>query len=270
MPFIKANNINFYYEQHGQGEDLVLISGLSADHAAWDLQLERLSKQFRVTVFDNRGTGQTDTPPGMYTSELMAEDTVALMNALNIESAHVAGHSMGGQIAQAVGLHYPERIKKLIIVCSTPKSPETANILLSLSLKLAEAGVGEALLIENSMPIIFASKYLEDKNNIPVHVDRVLARECPQTVEGYVSQLNACITHDVIKQLGKITVPTLVIGGEDDILFPIHHSEVMASKIPNALLMRLEDVAHMPNYECPEKYADAILDFCTVDSRASA
>src|SRR3990167_9486363 len=117
MPKITANNISMHYEQHGTGDDLVLIGGLTSDHQVWKSALRILSQYFRVLIFDNRGAGQTDTPDLPYTTELMAKDTLALMTALNIPRAHIVGHSLGGCIAQQMALIAPDKVKKLVIAC---------------------------------------------------------------------------------------------------------------------------------------------------------
>src|SRR3989338_10152352 len=118
MPIITANNINIYYEQHGEGEDLILIAGLTADHHAWKSILRVLSKQFRVLVLDNRGAGQTDTPDYPYTTEMMANDVLQLMDACGINQAYIIGHSLGGCITQKIACIAPDRIKKMVIACS--------------------------------------------------------------------------------------------------------------------------------------------------------
>ena len=98
MPKIHHNDIEIYYEQHGDGEPLLLIAGMSVDHTAWLSILDGLSKKFQVTIFDNRGCGQTSSPKGPYTLQQMADDTAALMTALHLDQAHILGGSLGGAL----------------------------------------------------------------------------------------------------------------------------------------------------------------------------
>ena len=116
MPTIHVNDIEMYYEIHGEGEPLVLIVGLGTDLSEWDGIIGWLAKKYRVFAFDNRGAGRTDKPDLPYSLEMMADDTEGLMNALAIEQAHILGISMGGRIALAFVLQHPQRVKSLILV----------------------------------------------------------------------------------------------------------------------------------------------------------
>src|SRR6266567_1513059 len=116
MPYVKVNDINMYYEIHGDGEPLVLIVGLATDISEWDAIIGWLAKKYKVLAFDNRGAGRTDKPDAHYSIEMMANDTVGLMQTLGIEQAHVLGISMGGRIALALALQHPKRVKKLVLV----------------------------------------------------------------------------------------------------------------------------------------------------------
>ena len=112
MSKIKLNNANFYYELHGKGHPLILIAGYSGDHLVWMPLLENLSKQFQVLLFDNRGVGQTTDDGRPLSAELMAQDVVALADALDLKKPHIVGQSMGGTIAQRVATHHSEKINK--------------------------------------------------------------------------------------------------------------------------------------------------------------
>lgn len=116
MPTVKVNDINMYYEQHGEGEPLVLINGLGNDITVFMPIVLRLSQQYRVLAFDNRGAGRTDKPDIPYTIEMMAGDTAALMDAAGINQAHILGISMGGRIAMALALEHPEKVMSLALV----------------------------------------------------------------------------------------------------------------------------------------------------------
>ncbi len=111
MPTVRVNDIDMYYEIHGEGEPVVLIAGLNSDHALYREIIPRLAESYKVVAFDNRGVGQTDKPDIPYSIEMMAEDTAGLLNALGIEQAHLLGTSMGGRIATALALRYPSKSK---------------------------------------------------------------------------------------------------------------------------------------------------------------
>lgn len=116
MPTVNANNIAIYYEIHGAGEPLMLISGLNSDHTLYRGIVPQLAERYQVIVFDNRGVGQTEKPDIPYSIEMMAEDTAGLLSVLGIERAHILGASMGGRIAVALALQHPELVESLILV----------------------------------------------------------------------------------------------------------------------------------------------------------
>jgi 3-oxoadipate enol-lactonase len=119
MPTKKVGDINIYYEIHGKGEPLVLIMGYGLSSAAWSPVLPALAQKYKVITFDNRGAGKSDKPDGPYTMDMMAGDLAGLLDAIRIKAAHIFGISMGGMIAQHFALRYPERVRSLILGCTT-------------------------------------------------------------------------------------------------------------------------------------------------------
>lgn len=116
MSKAKINDINIYYDVHGDGFPLVMVMGFLGNADCWDPRmLPALSAKFKVITFDNRGAGRTDVSDKQFSMRLFAEDTVGLMDVLNVPKAHVLGTSMGGMIAQELALNYPERVEKLIL-----------------------------------------------------------------------------------------------------------------------------------------------------------
>src|SRR2546425_10584336 len=113
MPTVRVGDVSLYYVEAGAGEPLVLVMGLGADHLAWGFQFGVFAERYRVIAFDNRGAGQSDAPDRPYTTRLMADDTVRLMDALGIDRAPALGVSLGGMIAQEVALNDPARVRPI-------------------------------------------------------------------------------------------------------------------------------------------------------------
>ena len=124
MPTVRVNDIDMYYEIHGEGEPVVLIAGLNSDHTLYQKLgiIPRLAERYKVVAFDNRGVGQSGKPDIPYSIEMMADDTAGLLHALGIEQAHLLGTSMGGRIATALALRHPQQVKSLILVSTILKS----------------------------------------------------------------------------------------------------------------------------------------------------
>lgn len=260
VAFLKANNINLYYEQHGKGDDLVLISGLSADHNTWEYVLPILTPYYRVTIFDNRGVGQTDAPNEAYSIEQMADDTAALMDALSIEKAHVAGHSMGGMIAEQLAVHHPDKVNKLMVVCSRA-APYSRNILWSrLNKQLQKARVPAESLMTAIAITCYSARFLEKQENIDWVIQRALNHSHPQSLIGARRQSQACADYDALESLKSIQQDTLVIAGDDDILTPLSCSKDIVTHIHKAKLAILPG-GHVMQLENPKGLAKMLHEF---------
>ncbi|HEV8059449.1 MAG TPA: alpha/beta fold hydrolase [Gemmataceae bacterium] len=116
MPTIQANGMQLFYEASGSGEPLLLIGGLGCDHTIWGLVAPRLASTHLVVAFDNRCIGASSGPDGPFSARDLAEDAASLMDQLGLERAHVAGHSMGGMVAQELALAHPERVSSLLLL----------------------------------------------------------------------------------------------------------------------------------------------------------
>src|SRR5215470_17969608 len=148
MPYAENDGTRIYWEEQGAGDPVVLIMGLGYTHEMWHRLAPALAKQYRVISFDNRGVGQTDAPPGPYSMQAMAADTVAVMDAAGCGRAHVFGISMGGMIAQELALRYPERVRSLILGCTAcggphaiPAGPGVLATLMARGNMTAEEGI---------------------------------------------------------------------------------------------------------------------------------
>lgn len=264
MPTATINNISIYYEQHGEGtDDLILIGGLSSDHQVWKSTLRHFSTHFRILIFDNRGAGKSSTPDYPYTTEMMAQDVLQLMDLLGIKRAHVLGHSMGGCIAQQIALLAPEKINKMIIACSRAKPNALANMALTTREKLQAAGMPIEILAEYVMPLLFSETFLQNTAQVKGFIQWTMQNPNPQSAMGFSHQLHAVKTHNVADRLSEIHVPTLVIAGDEDILMPKASANIFSESLKNSEFVVIPDCAHMPHVEKSREFAEIVMRFLT-------
>lgn len=264
MPIITINDIHLYYEQHGEGpDDLILIGGLSSDHQVWKSTLRHFSKHFRILIFDNRGAGKSSTPDYPYTTEMMANDVLQLMDLLGIKRAHVLGHSMGGCIAQQMALLAPEKINKMIVACSRAKPNALANMALTMREKLQAAGMPVEMLAEYVMPLLFSETFLQNEMQVKGFIQWTMQNPHPQSAMGFSHQLHAVKTHNVSDRLSVIHAPTLVIAGDEDILMPKASAKIFSESLENSDFIVISDCAHMPHVEKSREFAEQVMQFLT-------
>lgn len=261
MPIVNVGDINIYYEVHGDGEPLLLIMGLSGDMTSWIFQIPEFSRKYRVIAFDNRGVGQSDAPDVPYSTAMMADDTAGLLDALGVERAHIMGLSMGGMIAQELALKYPQRVKSLILATTAARLYSWATHILGTMLRLDQEGVNRETLTTLRLSWWFTDKVFDNPELVRTVIDTMLANPYPQSVHGHARQFAAATEHDTRERIGKITAPTLVLVGKEDILLPVKMSEELAAGIPNAELVVLEGGGHLFSVEIADKFNLAVLEF---------
>ena len=261
MPTKQVNNLEIYYELHGSGEPLVLISGFTEDNSSWEVVIDRFAERFQVLVFDNRGAGRTNTPNEPFTVKDMAQDTISLMKALDISKAHVLGHSMGGAIAQEMALIKPECVDRLVLASTSACFDTLAMFVINVGEKLVDTGAPFEVLLENAFPWLFSASFLTDKENVAKAMKRKLENPYPQTLEGYKNQIKACSQHETLERVAKISSPTLVLTTEKDLLVSPDDSSVLAERIPEASLKILPKMGHMLQFENPALFCDEVTSF---------
>ena len=220
--------------------------------------LPALAEHLRVIVFDNRGIGRTDGPDQPYAVPMMAADTIGLMDALGIGSAHILGFSMGGFIAQQMALDYPERVRGLVLG-STPYSMEVvpADV-------LQDVFQATAMPPEEGLPILMRCFYADRTTDERSDVTDEWARrrlEFPQSDASSQNQGAAMGGFNSLPWLAQIQAPTLVIGGREDRVVLAAVLEELADGIPGAQLVLLDDAGHSLFAEQPELASQHITRF---------
>lgn len=265
MPKAKVNEIDIYYEVHGHGEPLVLIQGLGGPHSAWVFQTRAFRKYYQVIIFDNRGVGKTGKSSGLYTITTMAEDAIGLLDHLGVGKAHVLGVSMGGMIAQEIASSHPERVQKLVLACTSPGGERRTDIHPEM---LAAIGVKEGATdidfssvdpVKSMSAIISLAFNRRLYRMVLVPISRISMKLGGGG--GHLEQMEAVVGYSTIDRLHLIKAPTLVITGTDDKIVPPHYSEVLASQIPNARLVKVEGGSHSFFIEMRGRFNREVLDF---------
>lgn len=266
MPKAIINGISMYYEVHGKGEPLVLIQGLGGDHQGWFFQVRAFVKHFLVITFDNRGIGKTEQSKEPYTIRTMADDVISLMDYLDIDKAHILGVSLGGMVAQEIAITYPRRVRKLILG-STFATRRMNDIASGLP---RNDGVQEDssnaamqnLKFETLMKFMVFSAFNRVLYRMFFSIMLRMQRKSVDA-EGYLGQMRVISGYDTVDRLHLIQAPTLVITGTGDRLVSSHDSDIIATRIPNAKLVKVDGGSHAFFMEMKGRFNEEVLAFLT-------
>jgi pimeloyl-ACP methyl ester carboxylesterase len=261
VPIIKANNIDINYKITGHGEPLVMIMGLGADQSGWNHQVPFFQKHYQVITFDHRGSGKSDKPKGPYSTKMMADDTIDLMDHLGIEKAHLMGISMGGMIAQEIAINYPQRVMKLVLANTYACQDSKSN---GSTLEMVKSAQSFSRNLGTTLVNLAFNKPLYRLITI-LHI-RIRSKFIGASVKaadkvGFAGQLEACLKHNALERLPLIKSPTLVITGTTDRVIKPSSSEVIAGMIPNAKLVKVENGSHVMNMEMRTVFNQEVLSF---------
>jgi 3-oxoadipate enol-lactonase len=262
MPYARSSDgIRIHYEVHGRSSApaVLMIQGLGADKHGWDMQRFVLAAKYRVVAFDNRGAGRSDKPFGHYSLEQMADDAIAVLDAAGIERAHVVGASMGGAISQIVALQHTERVRSLTLACTACRNhPWRVELLHEWAARATEQGMG-AMTREAARWVIGPRSF---RRLVPAFGWLgPLAMGRPS--HAFVAQVKAILATDegMADELSKLTMPALVMVGNQDILTPRGDSEELAERLPNADLVVISGAAHGFMVEHATTFNRVLLEF---------
>lgn len=262
MPHIIASDgVEIAYDSWGRrdGEPLLMIMGLGADSRGWALQRVAFGRRYRCLAVDNRGTGRSGRPPGPYSLEQMAWDALAVLDAERIERAHVMGASMGGAIAQIIGVRASERTRSLVLACTACRHHDWRRELFVEWIDAVKAR-GMTSLGELALPWLVGPR-LRRRFGVWLNLLARIVLQAPP--EPFVAQVQAILDMDdsLNTELVEVAVPSLVITGSQDALTPVGDAEELAERIPGARLEVIRGVAHGLMVEAPNAFNETVLDF---------
>lgn len=255
--FIQANGIRIAYRFDGPEDApvLMLSNSLMSNMSMWEPQVAALTAHFRVLRADTRGHGQTEVTPGPYSIALLAQDAVALMDALGLEKVHFAGLSKGGMIGQYLGARHADRIASLAL-CDTASEMPTHAMWDARLATAREAGI--AGLLDGTIKRWFTAPFIE---RAPQEIDKVRAMILTTPVEGYIGCASAVRNMSQTSLLKDISVPTTIIVGESDPACTVEQSRVLHQHIHGSSMTVLPQSSHLSNIEQPELFNQALLGF---------
>jgi 3-oxoadipate enol-lactonase len=259
VPHVEVNGCRLHFLLRGSGDPLLLIQGLSGNHLHWgEPFLSRLEPVFEAIAYDHRGVGRSDPAPAGFTIGDLAEDAVALLDALKVPRAHVMGVSMGGMVAQELALRHPDRVRTLTLGCtyaggegSVLTDPAIVQRLAQLFLS---GRLGEAM--KEGYRINVSAQFAADPANIEPF--KQIAAELPATLDVMLAQAQAVQGHDTSLRLSEIGMPTLVVHGTNDQMLPVANAHAIAARIPHARLEILDGVGHLFWWERPDRAAELV------------
>jgi pimeloyl-ACP methyl ester carboxylesterase len=263
MPKLNAGAVAIAYETRGAGPPLLMINGFRRSHVVWlEGVLEPLAERFQLILMDNRGTGDSDKPKDGYSIEAFADDCAGVIAGLGLPCAHVFGVSMGGMIAQRLATRHPDSVHGLALGCThCGRGSIAPEKRIGELLRLVPgAGMDAREVARRQEEAYYMPHFRESQRAVIDGLFDLVNRNPtpPHAVRGHLDAIDA---FDACADLARIEVPTLVITGEGDALIPPGNSRLIASRIPGAQLVLLEDAAHFFWIEKPRETADALTRF---------
>jgi aminoacrylate hydrolase len=248
-----------HYAEAGQGMPLLLISGLNGLAKPWQGIVPELAKHFRVITHDHRGLGNSDAWAGEYSVNQIANDVLGLMDRLQIERAHIVGHSLGGAVAQALAADHPQRVAGLVIYASWCSPDPFFTRVMSMRREMLTCMGVEAFV--RTGPIgIYPPDWITRN-------DAALTARFADSCAAFpgrdvmLRRIDACLAHDRRSSLAQISAPTLVLGLQDDASTPAHCSTEIAELISQAQLELLPYGGHNAHLVVPDVIQHRLIAF---------
>jgi pimeloyl-ACP methyl ester carboxylesterase len=259
MSSILSDGTRIHYEERGSGPPLILLMGLGAPGSLWADHVAAYEQHFRCFMIDNRGAGESDRPPGPYTTRMMAEDTAQVMQSLGIERARVAGISMGSGIAQELALAHPDLVRSLLLISSWARCDAYTQAVFD-HFKKMRALASPADFVQLLQLWIASPAYFAD-NLENLTKDQDTASDGYMPLPAFVSQCDACSSHNTLDRLASISAPSLLTVGQLDVFTPMRLSAEMHARMPNSELLVFEGRGHIHHWEDLQRFNVQTLEY---------
>ncbi len=255
MPKVTVGTVTMGYDQQGSGEPLILIPYLAADRACYAFQVAEYAKHFTCISLDLRGTGESDTSAGAYSTEDLADEVAAFMRALGIPRAHVAGLSLGAATGMWLAAKYPAMVQSLALHSGWTKTDPFITTIIGGWQRMATAlDSVQEMVISSIFPWCFTPDLYAARPDYIESLAGFVRSRPAQTVPAFIEQSNAVLVHDVEAQLSRIAAPTQITFGAVDQVTSTRFADRLKGSIRGSELLVFDGCAHAPIYEKVEEF----------------
>ncbi|MCJ8162693.1 3-oxoadipate enol-lactonase [Acinetobacter zhairhuonensis] len=261
MPILTTPDVQLHYQTFGDASNpaLVFSNSLGTNYGMWQQQFNALKDQFFVVCYDTRGHGASSTPAGPYSLQQLGEDVIQLLDHLQISQAAFCGISMGGLTGQWLAMHYPQRFSH-VIVCNTAAKIGQEQAWLDRAALVKTQGLQP--IAQTAASRWFTDPFIQSHPSLVSNLQNDLAAG---SAEGYAHCCAALAKADVREQLKNITVPMLIIAGQQDLVTTVADAQFMQAQIPNSQLVEI-DASHISNVEQPQVFNQSIQNFLQMNA----
>lgn len=261
VPHASLRGTTLHYDVAGDGPPVLLIMGFGMRGVGWSPLTERLLPDHRVAWFDNRGVGESGRTTRGWTMGEFSADAVALMDELGWDDAHVVGVSMGGMIAQHLGLDAPERVRSLSLLATTARGKNTTRPDLSTGVELLRTAFGSRRArLRALVDLVFSAESIESRGYEAL-MEEVAPAHGTAPLREVLAHKRAIERHDTRARLAEIAAPTLVVQPTADRMVNPIESTLLASLLPSPRLVAVDGAGHRVHADRPDVVAEAVRGF---------
>ncbi len=268
MPTAEVPGASIHYEEYGEGEPLLLIPCLASDNGCWAFQMPAYAERFRCIAVDLPGIGGSPTPEGRPSTARHADELAALLDALGLGRAHVAGVSLGAAVAMQFAARHPDRVRTLALHSAWPATDAFMRACMDSWRGQARAlPTIPDLVVQGIFPWVFTPEMYAERPEVLEEFGAIVRARPAQSLEGFMAQSQAVLDHDASAVLGDIVAPTLVTYGARDLLTSTRFAAPLTEGIRDARLVVFDHLSHCGFNEDPDTFTAATLEFLAATER---